>query len=368
LKQRVGLSIPVLEPDAGQIQQERGQMDDTSLVNFPVPMLTALLCCVVALRVVRLELGARRASYTFSALFGLCAVLVGLRFGYGVDALIGVQRVLPLFLGPMMFLGFYSLTISRRNYVRTVVLHLGAPIVGMGVFLVLVDNLRHLDWIISASYVAYLGALFMLWRRGSDNLIYARVNVAHGLSNWMLRAMGVLVFVFTLDTAIALDFALNGGAHVTALISYGTIPIVVVLFAALMTLPKVVPEQTIRVSSTPQIDNQDAETLRQLSELMVREELFLDAALTLQRLAKRLHLPARQVSAAINRTKRMNVSQYVNEFRLAYAVQLLKGGTDSVSSIAEASGFLTRSNFYREFQRVYGQSPTEYRRSDTIPE
>ena len=38
-------------------------------------------------------------------------------------------------------------------------------------------------------------------------------------------------------------------------------------------------------------------------------------------------------------------------------------GNDSVTKIAAESGFLTRSNFYREFQRVYDQSPTEYRKT-----
>jgi AraC-like DNA-binding protein len=91
--------------------------------------------------------------------------------------------------------------------------------------------------------------------------------------------------------------------------------------------------------------------------------LFLEADLTVQRLARRLHLPARSLSAAINRTQGSNMSQYVNTFRLAHAARLLVESKDSVTRIAEQSGFMTRSNFYREFQRVYGQSPKEYRLS-----
>jgi len=87
----------------------------------------------------------------------------------------------------------------------------------------------------------------------------------------------------------------------------------------------------------------------------------LDPELSVQRLAKRMHLPVRSLSAAINQSQGMNVSQYVNSFRLEHAAGLLRDSSDSVIEIMSASGFLTRSNFYREFQRVYGQTPSEFR-------
>lgn len=266
------------------------------------------------MRVFRLELGARRASNTFTVLFALCAIeafLVGLRFGYRIDALIGIQRMLPLFLGPLMFLGFQSLTVTSRQYGRVLLLHLGAPIVGMFAFLALVENLR-LDWMISASYLIYLGALGWLWKNGSDRLIYARVEVSQGLANWMLRAIGLLFFVLLLDTTIAIDFAVNSGTNVAALISYGTLPIIVVLLTVILTFPSIVPTAMSNAATPSLSGHQDNGIAEKLHDLMLTEQLFLDPDLTVQRLAKRIHLPARQVSGAVNRTRGMNVSQYVN--------------------------------------------------------
>jgi AraC-like DNA-binding protein len=57
----------------------------------------------------------------------------------------------------------------------------------------------------------------------------------------------------------------------------------------------------------------------------------------------------------------MNMSQYVNGFRLDHAARLLRETNDSVTQVMSQSGFLTRSNFYREFQRVYRQTPAQYR-------
>lgn len=339
-------------------------MDAPMLVNFPLPMLTALLCCVIAVLLWRLEFGVKRANVVFSILFGLCALeafLVGVRFGYGIAALIPLQRMLPLFLGPLMYLGFVAMTLQTRSFLRRVTIHLAAPVIIMVLFWLLVDDLSLLDWAISASYVFYLVALVLLWRSGPDALIYARVEITRTLSNWIIRGVGFLVFILILDTTIALDFALNQGVNVTALISYGTVPLVLILLAVLVTLPPMLARSTLKSPPAPGSDTQDAAVEEKLHALMTEDQLFLDPELTVQRLAKRLHLPARHVSAAINRTRGMNVSQYVNEFRLAHAAMLLVDGRESVTKIAEKSGFMTRSNFYREFQRVYNQSPTAYR-------
>ncbi|POF30486.1 helix-turn-helix transcriptional regulator [Roseibium marinum] len=341
-------------------------MDDPALVSFPLPMLTALLCSVLALLVWRLELGPVRANALFSAFFALGAVsayFVALRFGYGFDALIPLQRTLPLFVAPLLYLGFASMTVEKRDLARSILFHLGAPFIAMGLFWLLAEDLRALDWLISASYAVYALALYLLWRKGPDALIFARVDMTRSLSNWILRGIGFLIFLLLLDTAIAVDFAVNRGSNVARLISYGTVPLILLLLAALVTLPLMFSRSRAAAQAMPAPEPEDAEVEARLRTLMDEQQLFLDPDLTVQRLARRLHLPARSLSAAINRTQGSNVSQYVNTFRLAHAARLLVEADDSVTRIAVQSGFMTRSNFYREFQRVYGQSPTEYRLS-----
>lgn len=341
-------------------------MDDPALVSFPLPMLSALLCSVLALLIWQLELGPVRANALFSAFFGLGAVTafsVGLRFGYGVDALIPLQRTFPLFLGPLMYLGFASMTVDKHDFVKTILYHLGAPIAVMSFFWLIAKDLRSLDWAVSASYVFYSSALYLLWRKGPDALIYARVDVTRSLSNWILRGIGFIVFMLLLDSAIALDFATNKGANAPRLISYGTVPVILLLLATLVTLPLMLSRSRAAPQSLPVSDTEDAEVEARLRTLMREHQLFFDPDLTVQRLAKRLHLPARSLSASINKAQGTNVSQYINAFRLAHAAQLLVETDESVTKIATRSGFMTRSNFYREFQRVYGQSPREYRTS-----
>ncbi len=338
-------------------------MDAPTLLNFPLPMMTALLCAMIAVLVWRLEIGVTRANLLFSALFGFCAVeslLVGLRFGYGVDTVIPLQRALPFFLGPTMYLGFASMSVGKRQFPKHLMIHLGAPVIAICLFWLLADNLRNLDWAISASYLFYIAALYLLWRKGPDALTHARIDVTSSISNWIVRGMGLLIFILLLDTAIALDFATNQGANASTLISYGTIPLIILLLAMVITLPSLLARS---VKGAQPAGAPDFRIETSVRALMEKDQLFLDPDLTVQRLARRLHIPARNLSGAINRIRQMNVSQYVNEFRLSHAAQLLVGSDESVTRIAEQSGFMSRSNFYREFQRVYGQSPTGYRKS-----
>ncbi|WP_245413393.1 helix-turn-helix domain-containing protein [Mangrovicella endophytica] len=92
-----------------------------------------------------------------------------------------------------------------------------------------------------------------------------------------------------------------------------------------------------------------------------------DVDLNLDRIARRLRRPARDVSGAINRTRGMSVSQYVNGYRVERACRLLLDTADPITRIMLDAGFGTKSNFNREFQRVTGMTPSAYRRAKGRP-
>lgn len=56
-----------------------------------------------------------------------------------------------------------------------------------------------------------------------------------------------------------------------------------------------------------------------------------------------------------------NLNDYINRLRLEYAVKLIKSNkVYTIDFIAEASGFNSRSTFYRAFQNVFGMTPLQY--------
>jgi len=55
-------------------------------------------------------------------------------------------------------------------------------------------------------------------------------------------------------------------------------------------------------------------------------------------------------------------SEYIKNVRLEFAAKLLKTTKMTVSEIIYKSGFSNKSYFYREFQKLYGSSPNDYRK------
>lgn len=289
---------------------------------------------------------------------------MALRFGYGIESLTPLQRILPLLLGPMIYLGFYAASTALKPFLKVTAIHLSVPVVVLALLWLSQTHIYKLDWVISISYLIYTVLLFRFWRKGPDDLGFVRVDVTQNLSNWILRSIMLLVFVLVLDSLIAFDFVLYQGAHVPQLISYGSIPLILLLLAAIMLLPQMAERSKITMKAGVGSKSEDHQIKTRFDAIMAQEELYLDPYLSVQRIAKRLHIPARDVSGAINRMAAMNVSQYINKFRVAHAEQLLINSKASVINIAEKSGFLTRSNFYREFQRIHGKSPNEYRKEN----
>ena len=62
-----------------------------------------------------------------------------------------------------------------------------------------------------------------------------------------------------------------------------------------------------------------------------------------------------------------NVSQVLNEYRIEEAKRLLARSDLPVTTILFEVGFQTKSNFNREFLRVAGMTPSDYRRVHAPP-
>jgi AraC-like DNA-binding protein len=289
------------------------------MLALPLPILTFVLSAVACVLVWRINFGNPLARGLFTAVFVLIAagtLLVGLRFGYGVDRFIALQRIIPLFVGPVIYLGFLALMHPPEA----------------------------------------------LWRKGTDRLTYAALGLTAGLRRWMLYAAGMLGIMLIFDTSIAISFALQRSEDAVWLVSLGSFISMLSLIAAIIVFSRVSHDGPVALPVPAQAGEAHVKLERDARALLTETRLYLDTDLSLERLAKRLHVPARALSEAINQTQSVNVSQYVNRFRLEHAAVLLRESRLSVTKIMEQSGFLTRSNFYREFERVYEVSPTVYRK------
>ncbi|ESY30268.1 AraC family transcriptional regulator [Mesorhizobium sp. LNJC391B00] len=113
--------------------------------------------------------------------------------------------------------------------------------------------------------------------------------------------------------------------------------------------------------ATPRATSEDSAVAAAVDALMRSKELYRDVDLNLGRIARRLGLPARQVSSTVNRIHGSSVSQYVNDQRIGEACRLLAASDEPITRIMFDAGFLSKSNVNREFLRVTGLSPKAWR-------
>jgi AraC-like DNA-binding protein len=103
----------------------------------------------------------------------------------------------------------------------------------------------------------------------------------------------------------------------------------------------------------------DPVLLARLEAHMQEARPWLNPDLTLVALARKLGVPAKTLSTAVNLGHGENVARYVNRYRIEHACTLLLAGQPVTTALYD-SGFNTKSNFHREFLRLKQMTPTQW--------
>ncbi len=116
---------------------------------------------------------------------------------------------------------------------------------------------------------------------------------------------------------------------------------------------------------------QTAEMNRKLAVAMEEQMLFRQPNLTIQQLAVELGNPAKELTKFLNEQHQMNFSEYVNHHRIEYIKELLHSSAAekyTLVSLAELSGFASKSSFNATFKKITGLTPSEYKKQQPINE
>lgn len=112
--------------------------------------------------------------------------------------------------------------------------------------------------------------------------------------------------------------------------------------------------------------NLDALNAR-LASVMEEERPYLDEDFRLSQLAALMNLTPQQMSYHLNRNLKKDFYTFLCEYRVRDAgALLLQQESRSVTSIAFAVGFNSRSVFYRVFKQTTGLTPSQYRATHAI--
>ncbi|WP_439213276.1 helix-turn-helix domain-containing protein [Duffyella gerundensis] len=336
---------------------------------IPLPFITALLLLIIVVK------GVKKSRFSVGTSTFMCAciimmLLAGLRWSSQFNLIAYLQPVLASMIPAVAWCCF---TVHHKPSHRLFIpLLFAAPLVTA------VLMAYPLVWFSVDGFITLLFAghgMALLWpviKSSGIALTSCQKQVESNIKAAAIVGAG-LCFSSVTDLFIAIDFAYFAGHHAAAIVAAGHTVLLIALAFAITDvtqkeqtksdrlLTEVEPEYVESVYSEAE-QLEDKTICQQIAQLLAEKPLYTDPDLTLSSLARKLLIPGRKISRAINRIEGKNFSQMINSYRIAKAKHLLLNSSLTVTEIMLESGFRTKSNFNREFLRVSKMNPGEFRK------
>jgi AraC-like DNA-binding protein len=329
------------------------------MILLPLPIFLAMILGFLALR---MAFGPRPIPLLAGLLGMLCAqaLINALALHYGVEAARFVQPISAMCVPALAWLAWRVDALGHRLAWRDLA-HAIGPLSAAALRF---ENSLLLEMLVPMAYAGYAAALALSVLRIGPDLPRAKMGQGDGTRLIWAGIAGALALSALSDMAIAAVVVLGQSAYVPRLVDMATTAGllgmgVLAVLAQRMTGIAGEGEAGEGGADVPMAPSEDDHALfARLQELMAQRRLWRDPDVTLSMLARRLHVPAKQVSIAVNRVTGQNIARYVNGHRIAAASASLQNGASVTEAMLDA-GFLTKSNFNREFRRITGKTPSE---------
>ncbi|MDR7210884.1 helix-turn-helix transcriptional regulator [Flavobacterium piscis] len=126
----------------------------------------------------------------------------------------------------------------------------------------------------------------------------------------------------------------------------------------------ILPKDEEKSQTTNVQDDAISSQISTLKQYMAEKEPFLDPSLTIQELANQIDIPVRDLSVLINHYMDQHFFDFVNEYRIQKAMNILKDQSKSQLTVLEILyevGFNSKSSFNTSFKKYTNLTPTAYR-------
>lgn len=307
----------------------------------------------------------------FFALISISATLLCIHLVYYIPALTEIRALLALAAVPCLYLYFAMAGPEIRALSMPQFIHF-AP-VSSGIVIVLAKISWLLDIALILTYLAYLLALLPIWRDRENHFSRLGESVRQ-TKNWLLIAILFLTVTLILDVLISIDLV-GGGllGQSTPLVFSSITLIAVVSFSLVGALGRpslfehfynITVEAEFRPGSQDDgiPDAADEELAGKALQFLKNPAVLADGSLTILRLARKLGVPARQLSRAINRVHQCSFSDLLNDKRVQLCQEIMQENRDrSLIDVMLDAGYVTKSNFYKQFSKRTGATPAAYR-------
>lgn len=194
--------------------------------------------------------------------------------------------------------------------------------------------------------------------------------------------LGALTYVFWI-IALAISVALNFKDFIYSYYPLRVLTTVLIYwvgYQALLQLRLLNERKDLRkklnfpIKKRKEVENDEDNNLEQkllfdkIEMLLKSKKLFIESKFTLEFLANEVDVSPNKLSNCIKKITSKSFNDYINEFRIELAKELLvhkdyKNYT--ITSIGLESGFNSKSTFYYTFKKYTGFTPSEFQKANT---
>jgi AraC-like DNA-binding protein len=332
------------------------------MLSVPFPVITLLALFLLLAMALFFEKPRRNGTLRFLTACIILFSVSTLRWEYDSTLLRNLQSGLAILLPFIAWHSFISVTeINRQRRLLQLLLPPSCAL------LIRIFWPPATDFILFLLFSSYgVGLLRMVWL-AEHSFRLSRLRAASYTIKMTFFAGCFLCLSGVIDLAVIFDFSMTDGERALVIIVISQITLLPLIGGLFLSAGRTSAISTVDISADipparPVILPEELEALYARLETQVREtQIYLNPDLSLNLLARKTGIPARQVSGAINALSQNNLSQWINGFRIERAKALLLSTSLPVTDIMLESGFITKSNFNREFQRITGVSPTGFR-------
>ncbi|AXT38455.1 AraC family transcriptional regulator [Alteromonas sp. BL110] len=221
--------------------------------------------------------------------------------------------------------------------------------------------------------LAYLIGCFVLIARYHKRHKEERADISTIDLNWLrLLLIGFLAIMLTeAFLSILKVINLSYAIEVETFISIGLLSyyITFLLVVSLLFYSVTKSHSIIPIPTTDENQNFDEKSvykpvyIERIETIMRKEKPYLLSDITIDELAKKLHVSTKDLSVTLNRHFQMNFYEFINNYRIEEAKTLLVEDVNkSITDIYFDVGFNSKSVFYTFFNKKEGITPSEFRK------
>ncbi|CAM3175167.1 AraC family transcriptional regulator [Chryseobacterium flavum] len=260
---------------------------------------------------------------------------------------------------------YYNFTLNKKHLIH------GLPFLFFFIWFSMKGITGQGDWLFdiisTIQYYYYIVAVFLTLKT-FKKLYQENYSSNHDLTYKWLSQTTVLFLIGNFFVLIR-GFVQNGSTLFLALYTFSSVFVLFVISWFVLNalyrpnLLAGINKDLVPVNPVTEF-KEEPEQLKHLLKFMETEKPYLNDKLTLQKLAEQIDMSEKQLSLLINQYTGKHFFDFINEFRINDAKELLKDQPQlTVLEILYEVGFNSRSSFYTAFKKETRVTPTEYRKS-----